>query len=169
MIEVFGVVMDNLFVQLSPCTFLQFHRWSHKPGFGIAKVHTQICLPWLILSCLLLKWPLMNKPSSPSLILTVWLAKNRILVQYTLSSNSICFLYLSQILLHPTLRSKTHCSSLFETNESNLIVFILLSFLLGNSPGLITFIFFFSKAYQRHRFSRPGSWLSPLEKTLISS
>lgn len=77
MVEVFGIVMDNLFVWLLPACFsgAMWEGWSRKPGFRIAKVHIQICLYWIILTYLLLKWPLMNIPSSPSLIMTVLLAK----------------------------------------------------------------------------------------------
>lgn len=67
-----------LLVWLSPWTFLQFRtRRMCKETCFPAKVHTQVCLYWLILFPLLLKWSLLATPWNSSLIIAVLLANNK--------------------------------------------------------------------------------------------
>lgn len=67
-------IIGDLFVGLSPCTFLHFHTGGTSTStwlFRSAQVGTQICFHWLILYSFLLTLSLMNIPESPSLIIAV--------------------------------------------------------------------------------------------------
>lgn len=82
-----------------------------------AKVHTQVCLYWLILFPLLLKWSLLDTPSNSSLITAVLLANNK----YWVNPIFPGFLSVSQNCVTPRPPphiSKAHCSSLFQTMKT---------------------------------------------------
>lgn len=161
--------MANLLVWLSPWTFLRFHMESMCKATWLLNCQSPhpICLYWLILFSLLLKRSLLDTPSNPSLITTLLLANTKYWFNTTFPG--LLSALGSGPPAGPPPNTHTQSTLQFPFSNQRKQAYHLYTASISTAQQCRSHYFHVSKAYQRHHFSRPGSWLSPLAKPLISS